>query len=131
MTIIQTGTSSHGEAPGVDVASGGLQVGFNGSGITPLFEIFPATLNKGALSWSCVNNAGNYVISCVNASFGQSTILTLQDPGFTAANLTTDSGTVAAGSGSSSPGSLTGVTETLKFVRAGVTYYIPLYAVNT
>jgi hypothetical protein len=95
------------------------------------FVSFPAGASLGYLKWHASNNAGNYAINCTNASFGQATTLTVQDPGETAANFTLDTGIIAAGTGSSSPGSLTGVTETLKIIRGGVTYYVPLYAVNS
>ena len=131
MTIIETGTSSVGETPGVDVAPKGMQSGYNGSTYTVLNTIFPPTLNMGKMTWGCANNSGNFTIATINASFGQSSVLTIQDPGAAAANYTLDTGIVAAGTGSSSPGSLTGVSNTLKIIRAGVTYYVPLYAVNT
>ena len=129
MTIEMASLSTVGEPAGVLVSPRGHWSGFNGS--VGFYQCFPPTLNKGFINWACADNAGNFGISFTNASFGQATVVTAQDPGVAAANLTMDLGTVAAGVGASSPGSLMGVTQTLKFVRAGVTYYIPLYAVNT
>jgi hypothetical protein len=130
MPIISTSQSLVSGLPaGIDCAPHGAWLGYNGS--AGYAQIFPAGGNKGYLTWSAANNASNYAITCVNASFGQATTVTLPDPGAAAANFTLDTGIVAAGVGASSPGSLTGVSDTLKVVRGGVTYYVPLYAVNT
>lgn len=131
MTIISTSTSTTGEASGIDVAPTGFQVGFNGSTVQVSSAIFPPTLNKGSLSWTCQDNGGNYSIVCENSPFAQASTLKIQDPGVANANFTMDVGVVAAGTGTSSPGHLTGVTETLQFTRAGITYFLPLYNVNT
>ena len=130
MTLLEKTLQTVGEArPTVAVNDDDLQAGYNG--VAGGFRSYAPGLNLGNIYWHAANNAGNYVVTCVNASFGQSSTITLPDPGVDAANFTCDTGTVAAGVGADSPGSLTGVTETLKFVRAGTTYYIPLYAVNT
>jgi hypothetical protein len=136
MTLISKTEQSVGEARvTVAVNDDDVNAGYNdvSASINAAggFRSFPAGASLGTLFWHASNNAGNYNITCTNASFGQATAFTLPDPGAASANFTCDTGTVAAGVGSSSPGSLTGVTETLKFIRAGVTYYIPLYAVNT
>ena len=129
MTIPVNSRSTVGEPAGVEVFPKGSWNGYSGS--AGFSKIFPATAAKGSLNWACVNNAADYVITCVNASFGQASTITLPDPGAAAANFTLDTGVIAAGVGESSPGSLTGVSDTLKLIKAGVTYYIPLYAVNT
>lgn len=131
MAIVMQALSSFGAPTHVAENPAGGWCGYNGCGVAVNYKFFPPTSNKGYLTWSCADNAGNYAITCINASFDQATVMTLQDPGVAAANFTTDLGAVSAGTGSSSPGSLTGVTDTLQFVRNGTTYYIPLYAVNT
>ena len=136
MTLISKTHQSVAESrPGIAVNEDDIQAGFNDVATSTNeaggFLSFPETASKGTLKWYATDNAGNYAITCTNASFGQATGMTLQDPGESAANFTTDLGTVAAGTGADSPGSLTGVTETLKFIRGGTTYYIPLYAVNS
>lgn len=128
MTIIATSKSTVGEPAGVGVAPKGNWSGYNGS--AGFQRIFPATLDSGYLNFVCADNAGNFGITITNGSFAQASVLTIPDPG-AAANFTLDTGVIAAGVGASSPGSLTGVTSTLRFVRGGVTYYLPLYAVNT
>jgi hypothetical protein len=129
MTVITTSKTTVGEPAGVDVAPKGGWSGYNGS--AGFQRIFPATLDKGYLHFACVDNVGNFGITVQNAAFGQASTLTIPDPGAAAANFVLDTGVIAAGVGSSSPGSLTGVTNTLRFVRGGVTYYLPLYSVNT
>jgi autotransporter family porin len=61
-----------------------------GSSATPSGDatlyIFSPTANLGALIINSANNAGNYGISITNASFGQASTLTLQDPGASSAN---------------------------------------------
>lgn len=128
MTVITTSKTTVGEPAGVDVAPKGGWDGYSGS--AGLRKIFPATAAKGYLNFTCADNVGDFGIDVVNAFFAQAAILTIPDPGGNA-NFTLDTGVIAAGVGSSSPGSLTGVTSTLRFVRGGVTYYLPLYAVNT
>ncbi len=112
-----------------------IQAGYNDTGAGTHaaggFLSFPSTASKGSLKWFATNNAANYAITCTNASFGQAAVLTIQDPGAAAANFTLDTGIVAAGVGADSPGSLTGVSNTIKIIRGGTTYYVPLYAVNT
>ena len=129
MTIINTSKSTVGEPAGVDVAPKGNWSGYNGS--AGFNKIFPATADKGYLNFICADNTGNFGVDVTNAAFGQASTITIPDPGAAAANFTLDTGIIAAGVGASSPGSLTGVTSTLKVVRGGVTYYVPLYAVNT
>ena len=136
MTILEKTLQTLGEArPTIGVNEDDIQAGWysaspatNGAGG---FRSFPTTANKGYMRWYASDNAGAYTVSCTNASFGQSTVLTIQDPGDTTANFTLDQGIISAGTGSDSPGSLTGVTETLTIILAGVTYYVPLYAVNS
>ena len=136
MTLISKTEQAVGEARAtVAVNDDDVQAGYNDTGNSTHaaggFVSFPSSASLGSFKFYSSNQGGNYASSLTNAAFGQATALTIQDPGVSAANISTDNGLVAAGTGADSPGSLTGVTETLVIKRAGVTYYIPLYAVNT
>lgn len=79
------------------VATGNIQAAANNiiagaNGATGRFTSHAAGLNLGTLQLYGANNAGSYDVVITNASFGQSTTLTLPDPGASSANVILSSG---------------------------------------
>ena len=95
MTILEKTLQSQGEARAtVGVNEDDLQAGWNNVGAGTHgaggFLSFPTTASMGTAKWFASNNAGNYAVTTTNASFGQSTALTIPDPGASTAKYTLD-----------------------------------------
>lgn len=62
------------------------------SGTAGTVDIFPTTASKGKLILSCDDQTGNTSVTLKPAAMGQATVLSIQDPGATTANILTSSG---------------------------------------
>jgi len=74
-------TSSGAVIAGAALESGNTLGGFSGK-----VQLFPVTAAKGFLQWAATDNAGNFEVGFTNASFAQTTIITVPDPGVSATN---------------------------------------------
>lgn len=80
------------------VSNQGITSGQSAGGVGSI-TMYPPTASKGFLEYISANNAGNFSIVNTNASFGQSTTLTIPDPGASTANYILSSGTQTIGNG--------------------------------
>jgi len=78
-------------------SSGGVSFGASGSGSS--LTIYPSTASRGTLSLNPANNVGDFFVRISNASFGQSSIMTIPDPGNVLGNFLVEDGSapIAAG----------------------------------
>jgi hypothetical protein len=89
---------------GVDAATainvGNIVAGTDATLYGGYFISYPGTAGTGLFAFKGIANSGNYNISFQNASMGQSTTITVPDPGAATANvlLNTGANTMAAGS---------------------------------
>lgn len=86
MTLISKTDQSVAEArTTIAVNDDDVQAGYNdvseGTNSAGGFLSFPPGASLGSFRWYASNNSGNYQITTTNASFGQSTALTVPDPG--------------------------------------------------
>ena len=63
------------------------------SGTAGTFRIYPSTASTGYTQWTMTDNSGNYNITLTNAAFGQTTALTIPDPGAASASFVLTAGT--------------------------------------
>lgn len=103
-------------------ANGGLISGNNTGGTAGNLTLYSPTAALGTFQFLAANNASAYDIIVTNASFGQSTNVTLVDPGASTANwVLQTSGSFTPTLTCSTPGDLSVVygTRTFKWVRTG------------
>lgn len=96
-----TGTQ-HITVGNLQIDSGAVNVGLSaGASMAGTLNLYAQGASLGSLQLVAANNAGNFAITVVNASFGQTTAITIPDPGASTASflLSTSSGgqTIAGG----------------------------------
>lgn len=74
----------------LQIAAGNLSVGSNG--VNRIITMFAPTASKGTLVFDVIDNADNYAVTVQNASFGQSSAISIPDPGASTANFVLDTG---------------------------------------
>jgi hypothetical protein len=62
------------------------------SGTAGSVDVFPTTASKGKLAITCTDQTGNTTVGLVAGAMGQATVLTIQDPGGSTANIVTSTG---------------------------------------
>ena len=67
------------------------------SGTAGSVKVFPSTASKGSLRLLAVDSAADYICTISNASLGQSSVVSIPDPGAATAKFLLDTGTNASG----------------------------------
>lgn len=97
-TSTSSSSSTIGDDPAIALNGGDIQAGFDS--VQGKLRSYPATTTTGYLEVFSTSSSGNYGIGVTNASFGQSSVISIPDPGASTASFVLNSGTNTMASGS-------------------------------
>ena len=87
-----------GEDAATAINGGNIQAGLSGTAGT--LASFPGTAANGSLIVAAINNSGGFNTTISNSNIGQSSVISIPDPGAATANFLLNSGTQAMATGS-------------------------------
>lgn len=132
-TFATTGLAVVGAFSATTTVSAGTNVSAGSSGVAGTITSFPATAANGSLIIAALNAGGAFNTTIRNSVMGQSSVVSIPDPGaatstFVLNNATANSGTAAGSWGNAVPPT---PSKVMTVSIGGVLYYVPLVAQNT
>lgn len=130
-TTVTAGTGITSTTGNIVATAGNVTAGSSGAAGT--LTSFPATAANGSLIISALNAGGAFNTTIRNSVMGQSSVVSIPDPGAATSDFVLNNATVAAGSAAGSWGNAVPPTPThvMTLSLGGVLYYVPLVAQNT
>ncbi len=132
-SIGTTGVAVTGLVSATTTVTGLTGVVAGASGSAASLVSFPATAANGSLIISALNAGGAFNTTIRNSAMGQSSVVSIPDPGAATSSFVLNNATVNSGTGAGSWGNATAPTpsKVLTISIGGVLYYCPLVAQNT